>query len=72
VINGFVLAICGVAVLKGMSWARLAFLSWSLVGFVFGTLAIGFLLSALFSGLSVGVIMFFLSRPKANDWFGWQ
>jgi hypothetical protein len=72
VINGFVLAFCGVAVLKGMSWARLAILSWSLVGFVFGILAAGFLLAALFSGLAVGVIMFFLSRPKANEWFGWQ
>lgn len=70
VINGLGLAICGMAVLKGMPWARFAFLSWSLVGFVFGILAIGFLLSALFSGLSVGVIMFFLSRPKANEWFG--
>ncbi|MFL6758880.1 hypothetical protein [Sphingomonas sp.] len=72
VINGFVLAFCGVAVLKGMSWARLAFLGWSFVGFVFGILAIGFLLSALLSGLAVVVIMFFLSRPKANDWFRWQ
>lgn len=72
VINGFALAICGVAVLKGMSWARLAFVSWSFVGFVFGILSIGFLWSALLSGLGVGVIMFFLSRPKANEWFGWQ
>jgi hypothetical protein len=72
VINGFVLAICGMAVLKGMSWARLAFLSWSVVGFLFGIVAIGFLLSLLFSGLAVGVIMFFLSRPRANEWFGWQ
>ena len=34
--------------------------------------AIGFFLSALFSGVAVGVIMFFLSRPKANEWFGWR
>jgi len=72
VINGFALAFCGVAVLKGVSWARLAFLSWSFVGFIFGIFAIGFLLSALFSGVAVGVIMFFLSRPKANEWFGWR
>lgn len=72
VINGFVLALCGIAVLKGVSWARLAFLSWSFVGFIFGVLAMGFLLSALFSGVSVGIIMFFLSRPRANEWFGWS
>jgi hypothetical protein len=72
VINGFVLAFCGVAVLKGISWARLAFLSWSLVGFLFGVLTFGFLLSVVFSGLSVGLVMFFLTRPRANDWFGWQ
>jgi hypothetical protein len=71
-INGFVLALCGVAVLKGVSWARLAFLFWSLVGFVFGVFTIGLLLSALFSGVAVGVIMFFLSRPRANEWFGWE
>ena len=69
VINCLGLAICGVAVLRGLPWARLAFAGWSFVGFIFGILTIGLFLAALFSGLSFGIMMFFLSRRKANEWF---
>jgi len=69
VINGFGMAICGVAVLKGTPWARSIFIGWSFVGFLFGIFVIGLLMSALFCGLSVGVTMIFLSRPRANEWF---
>jgi len=69
IINGIGLALCGIAILRGRSWARAAFVGWSLVGFFFGIFAIGFLVSAIFVGLSVGVIMYFLCRPRANEWF---
>lgn len=70
IVNGFVLAICGIAILKGLHWARLVFLGWSFVGFLFAIFTMGFLVPILFFGPSVGLIMFFLCRPGANYWFG--
>lgn len=72
VINGFMLAFCALVILKGYWWARLLFVGWSFVAFVFGIASIGFLLSLVFSVLSVGVVIFFLSRPRANQWFSEQ
>jgi len=69
VINGLVLALCGIAALKGYWWTRGLFLVWSVIGFIAGVAIIGVMLALLFSGLSVGLIMFFLSRPRANEWF---
>ena len=69
ILNGVVLAGCGFAILAGKPWARLAFVAWSLVGFLAGIAIIGFLLAFIMSALSVGIIMFILSRPRANAWF---
>jgi hypothetical protein len=69
VINGLALAFCGIAILKGYWWSRLFFVGLSFVGFFFGIFVIGFFLAFLFTGLSVGVILFFLSRPRASEWF---
>ena len=68
-VNGFVLAICGIVILKGRTWARALFLGWSAIGFLFGIFIVGILLALLFSMISVGMIMFFLCRQRANEWF---
>ena len=69
VLNGFVLAFCAMTILKGYWWSRLFFVGWSFVGFLYGFVLLGFLVSALLFVLNVGVILFFLSRPRANQWF---
>ena len=69
IVNGLVLALCGHALLRGRHWARLAFVAWSFVGFLAGIAIVGLLMALIFSGLSVGITMFFLCRPAANTWF---
>jgi len=69
IINGFVLAICGIAILKGRGWSRLLFVGWSLIGFFFGVATVGLFFALLMTAISVGVIMFFLCRAPANYFF---
>jgi hypothetical protein len=69
VINGFVLALCALTILKGYWWSRLFFVGWSFVAFVFAIPALGFLPALVLFGVDIGVILFFLSRPRANEWF---
>jgi hypothetical protein len=69
VVNGFVLAFCALTILKGYWWSRLFFVGWSFVGFLFGIIQLGLLLALFVFGLTIGVILFFLSRPRANEWF---
>jgi hypothetical protein len=61
--------VCGFAMLKGRNWARILYLSWTLVG-----LAVGFMTTkdpiAFLPGLVVFLIVaLFLFRPSANAYF---
>jgi hypothetical protein len=64
-----VMIISGIAMLKGMNWARLLYVIWSLVGFVIG-IATSPMRAAMIPGLVVFlVVAFFLFRPKATAFF---
>jgi len=61
--------ISGIAMLKGQNWARLLYVIWSIIGFVFG-IATSPMKAAMIPGFVVFLIIaFFLFRPKANEYF---
>ena len=67
-VNGFVIAACGMGLLKGLWWSRLAYLGWSLIGLVFGF----FISPILFIVALVafyGITLSILCRRSANLWF---
>jgi len=64
-----VMIVSGVAMLKGMNWARYLYVIWNLVGFVIG-IATSPMKAAMIPSLVVFlVIAFFLFRPKATAFF---
>jgi hypothetical protein len=61
--------ICGIAMLKGMNWARLLYIGWSIIGFIIG-IATSPMKAMMIPGLIIFFIFaFFLFRPKANEYF---
>src|SRR5438874_6130565 len=68
VMNGFVIAACGIGFLKGMWWSRLVYLVWALL-----RLLLGFFIAPLWVVLLGGIIYFLvlsaLCRRSVNLWF---
>lgn len=61
--------VCGVAMLKGRSWARLLYVSWTIIGFLIGVITSP-VKASIIPGLGLFVVVvFFLFRPKANEYF---
>jgi len=61
--------ICGAFMLKGKNWARLLYTTWGLVSFIF-SLATTPVKATLIPSLVVfAIILFFLFRPRANEYF---
>ena len=59
----------GLAMLKGQNWARLLYVVWSALGFLIGV-ATSPMKTAMIPGLVVYLVfVFFLFRPKANQYF---
>jgi hypothetical protein len=64
-----VMIISGLWMLKGQNWARLLYVIWSALGLVIG-LATSPMKAMLIPGVLIyGVVVFFLFRPKANQFF---
>ena len=64
-----VMLVSGVAMLKRQNWARIVYVGWSIIGFIIG-MATSPMKVAMIPGLIVFVvIVFFLFRPKANEYF---
>ena len=64
--------VSGLAMFKGLRWARLLYVAWSTIG-----IAIGLLTSPMKMMMVPGIVLFvvmafFLFRPKANAYFGLQ
>jgi hypothetical protein len=67
-INGLVIIACGIGFLKGVSWSRLAYLAWSMLGFIYGFfVSPGWAIVAIF--VFYAVVLSILSRRSANLWF---
>ena len=61
--------VCGIALLKAQNWARLLYTIWTVIA-----LAIGLTTSPMKTAMIPGVVLFvvivvFLFRPKANEYF---
>jgi hypothetical protein len=67
---GLVISIvAGISMLRGKAWARLLYVAWSSIGFV-TSLATSPVKLPLLPGIVVfGVMVFFLYRPRANEFF---
>lgn len=64
-----VMLLSGVAMLKRQNWARLLYVGWGIIGFIIG-IATSPMKAAMIPGLIIFlVIVFFLFRPKANEYF---
>ncbi len=69
VAGALITIVCGFGVLKGFNWSRFVYVGWSLIGFAisFATIPV---MSFVLLGLAFFLVMvFFLFRPAANDWF---
>ena len=64
-----IMIVCGAAMLKRQNWARLLYIGWSIAGFAVG-LATSPVKAAMIPGIIIFlIIVFFLFRPKANEYF---
>ncbi|MGO8731792.1 MAG: hypothetical protein ACLQVM_03250 [Terriglobia bacterium] len=65
-----VLIASGLAMLKGQNWARLLYVIWNPVGFLIGLVTSPVKAAMIPSLVIYAVVVFFLFRPKVNQYFG--
>ena len=61
--------ISGMALLKGLNWARFLYLIFTIIGFVIGFAFSTVKLAMIPGAILSAVIIFFLFRPRVNDYF---
>ena len=59
----------GFAMLKGLNWGRTLYVVWSVLGIVIGLATSPMKLMLVPGVIVLGIIVFFLYRPKANAFF---
>jgi len=64
-----VLIISGVAMLKGLNWGRLLYVVWTAAEFVINVVTSPMKIAMIPGFLLYLVVVFFLFRPKANQFF---
>jgi len=69
VVGAFITIACGYGFLKGLSWSRLVYVGWSLIGFAITFLTMPVTSLIWLSVAFFAIICFFLFRPAANEWF---
>jgi hypothetical protein len=69
VLGAILTAIAGYGVLKGYPWSRWLYIGWSIVSLVFALVTVPIISVLVISVLFLIVVVFFLFRPAANDWF---
>ncbi|MBS3804978.1 MAG: hypothetical protein KGY54_10550 [Oleiphilaceae bacterium] len=62
----------GAAMLKARNWGRFLYVGWGLIGFLIAAIATPAKLGLLPGLVFFAVIVFFLFRPIANEYFGWS
>ncbi|MGC2423430.1 MAG: hypothetical protein WA666_03635 [Nitrospirota bacterium] len=61
--------VCGIAMLKGRNWSRYLYVIWGAIGFIIGIVITPFKVMMIPGILILLVVVFFLFRPKANEFF---
>ena len=64
-----VILVSGLALLKGYNWSRLLYIGWCVIGFVIELFTSPFITALIPSLIVFIVVVFFLFRPKANEYF---
>ena len=69
IVGSLISAVCGYGILKGLNWSRFLYVGWGLIGFAFSTLTLPVTSIIVLGVAFFAVIVFFLFRPTANEWF---
>ena len=64
-----VAAICAYGIFKGLPWARVLYIGWTVVSLAVMAFVLPMVSVLILSVAFFAVIAFFLFRPAANDWF---
>ncbi len=59
----------GIGMLKGQGWARLLYIVWGVFGFLVGLVASPMKAALIPGAVIFAIIVFFLYRPEANQYF---
>jgi hypothetical protein len=59
----------GAAMLKGLNWGRLLYITWTLIAIIIGLFTSPMKAMLLPSLVFLVIVIFFLFRPKANEFF---
>ena len=62
-------AICAFGILKGLPWARVLYIVWTLISMAVMAFTLPMVSVLIISVAFFAVIAFFLFRPAANEWF---
>jgi hypothetical protein len=65
----FITIVCGIAMLKGMNWARLLYIGLGIIGVIIDLVASPTKGMAILEIIIFSIFVFFLLRPKANEYF---
>lgn len=60
---------CGVAMLKGRNWGRIFYITWGSIGLAIGLFTSPVKIMLIPGVVFFAVIVFFLFRPKSNEYF---
>jgi hypothetical protein len=64
-----IMLVSGAYMLKGENWSRRLYVAWSIIGFAIGIVTSPMKMAMIPSLVLFLIIVFFLFRPKANDFF---
>lgn len=64
-----IIIISGIGFLKGLNWARLLYVAWGVIGIIINFVSTEFSMIKIPGVLIFVIIVFFLYRPKANEFF---
>lgn len=69
-IIGIIIGIsCGIGMLKGLNWSRMIYAVWAIFSMILGLVTSPMKVSMIPSLIIFAVILFFLFRPAATEWF---
>lgn len=69
VLGSIITVICAYGFLKGQPWSRVLYVVWGIIGLIVGFYTSPMKAELLISFLVLAVVVFFLFRENANDWF---
>ena len=69
IVSGIIIIVSGIALLKGLNWGRLLYLSFTPIAAVLSWLLYGFRPTAIIGIIFYLIVLFFLTQPPASTFF---